>query len=80
MCLNISQLHTPDHITAHAEVLGGPVICLALLRLIMSHQGGVVWLHSLFVIIFREVEMMNFTQPPPSFFHYFRRLFMAFVP
>ena len=30
MCLNIP--HIPDHITAHAEVLGGPVLCPALLR------------------------------------------------
>ena len=33
------------HITAHAEVLGGPVLCPALLRLTMSHPGGVLRLH-----------------------------------
>ena len=36
---------TPDYITAHAEVLGGPVLCPALLRLTMSHPGGVLMLH-----------------------------------
>ena len=30
MCLNIS--HIPDHITAYAEVLGGLVLCPALLQ------------------------------------------------
>ena len=36
----------PDHITAHAEVLGGPVLlCLSLLRLTMSHPGEVLCLH-----------------------------------
>ena len=38
---------TPGHITAHAEVLvGGPVLCQAFLRLLISHPGGVVWLHT----------------------------------
>ena len=32
---------TPDYITAHAEVLGGPVLCPTLLLLTMSHPGGV---------------------------------------
>ena len=36
---------TPDYITAHAEVLGGSVLCPALLRLTMSHPGGVLRLH-----------------------------------
>ena len=31
---------SPDYITAHAEVLGGRVLCPALLRLTMSHPGG----------------------------------------
>ena len=35
----------PVYITAHAEVLGGPVLCPALLRLTMFHPGGVLWLH-----------------------------------
>ena len=33
---------TPDYITAHAEVLGGPVLCPAFFRLTMSHSGGVL--------------------------------------
>ena len=31
---------TRGHITAHAEVVGGSVLCPALLRLIMSPHGG----------------------------------------
>ena len=31
---------TPDHITAHAEVLGRPVLCPGLLHLTMSPHGG----------------------------------------
>ena len=36
---------TPDYIIAHAEVLGGPVLCPALLHLTMSHPGGVLRLN-----------------------------------
>ena len=37
---------TPDHITSHAEVLDGPVLCPNLLRMRISHPGEVVWLHT----------------------------------
>ena len=35
-------LTLPVYITAHAEVLGGPVLCPALLRLTMSPPVGVL--------------------------------------
>ena len=40
ICCNISQI--TDNITAHAEVLCGPVLCPALLQLTMSPHGGVI--------------------------------------
>ena len=40
ICCNISQIS--DNITAHAEVLCGPVLCPALLQLTMSPHGGVI--------------------------------------
>ena len=31
---------TPEHITAHADILlGGPVLCPSLFRLLISHPG-----------------------------------------
>ena len=44
--LNISQLPLTILQPAHAEVLDGPVLCPNLLRMIISHPGGVVWLHT----------------------------------
>ena len=57
--VSVYFLATPDYIIAHAEVLGGHVLCPALLRLTMSHLRGALQFHQDVVVTDIECWVIN---------------------